>query len=854
MRLPYINGDDERFNSASKRMLHYLGVNEELGMRLFFFFFVMCFSLSALFVTTARAQQGLVLEEIVVTARKREENLQEIPVSISVVGGDLIQEAGIIDPRDLFELTPGLDFDTNGDRNNATPSVRGIQSKATATTRQKVMSFIDGLPLVGAQGTMQFADIQRVEVFRGPQSAAFGRATFAGAINYVTRDPGEEFEANLNIGTSSLGRSNITLGLGGPISDTLGYTLDINSDSFEGDDSWVSTEGFDIGGTETQYLSGKLTFAPNDRVDGEIRVSSLRTNDDMQLRYYIGEAALTACANFQSPNKATTKYVKGTWDCDTAAPVGGIPTNTDTAAPFKGTADEALAASYAIQDPQTTNERDRLQGELNFSFDNGDLQFLSFYSEEMYIRWADGDKSDTPLSIAMGMVMGMSVNHMADPTDITETMLEVRWVSPEDAPVRWSAGMSIYDYEFLTLVWSQYAGILAGQQAALAIQPNVIISEDSTNQAVFANLTYDLTDRTTFSLEGRYQSEDMTNVNQITSEAFTNTTKAFVPRIALNHTLDNGATLYAQWASGINPAGVIPAARSPRIVAAHKQVYDLGLVEWKLDDVLFYAEEEITNLEFGIKAGLADNRVQFAGAIYAMDWEHYNQAYTLAFDVDTLAREKGITSPGKTTYNGSALGPGDYRLRAQLDLGSANVYGVEGEVSWFASDNWDFRGTIAWQQTEYETFCDPDGVQTIGLTPTNLVTDGSGVLFNCVSAIGNEFSRQPDLAYSLAATYRTPLGGSGWDLVGRLDYRYIGEQWLDNVNYAAMPASDTVNASVNFRKDNWDVRLYGRNLTDDDTPRIIQNGNDYNLSQTRRNFHILPREPREYGIGIRYSF
>jgi len=193
-------------------------------------------------------------------------------------------------------------------------------------------------------------------------------------------------------------------------------------------------------------------------------------------------------------------------------------------------------------------------------------------------------------------------------------------------------------------------------------------------------------------------------------------------------------------------------------------------------------------------------------------------------------------------------------LRAQLDLGSANVYGVEGEVSWFVNDNWDFRGTLTWQQTEYETFCDPDGVQTIGLTPTNLVTDGSGVLFNCVSAIGNEFSRQPDLAYSLAATYRTSLGGSGWDLVSRLDYRYIGEQWLDNVNYAAMAASDTVNASVNFRKDNWDVRLYGRNLTDDDTPRIISSGNDYNLSQTRRNFHILPRDPREYGLGIRYSF
>ena len=75
----------------------------------------------------AFSQEVTTLEEIVVTARKREENLQEVPVSISVISDSLIDEAGIIEPRDFFELTPGVDFDTNGDRNNATPAVRGIQ-------------------------------------------------------------------------------------------------------------------------------------------------------------------------------------------------------------------------------------------------------------------------------------------------------------------------------------------------------------------------------------------------------------------------------------------------------------------------------------------------------------------------------------------------------------------------------------------------------------------------------------------------------------------------------------------------------------------------------------------------------
>ena len=181
------------------------------------------------------------------------------------------------------------------------------------------------------------------------------------------------------------------------------------------------------------------------------------------------------------------------------------------------------------------------------------------------------DRSDAPLNLVMGMVMGMSVNHMADPTDIEEKMVEARWLSPDDERLRWTVGASHYDYAFLTLVWSQYGvivdGIVDQFPPAQQPQPNVIISEMSENSAVFANLAYDLTERTTLSPEGRYQSEDMTNVNQIAGEAFANTTKSFVRRLAINHGMDNGMTLYGQVARRINPAGVIPAARRPRVNA-----------------------------------------------------------------------------------------------------------------------------------------------------------------------------------------------------------------------------------------------------------------------------------------------
>jgi hypothetical protein len=578
----------------------------------------------------------------------------------------------------------------------------------------------------------------------------------------------------------------------------------------------------------------------------------------MTLRYYISAEEYAACTSdaaggFDSPNNIGTRWIRGTFDCNPAAPAGGIPTNTDVAKGFTEAADIELAETYNIDDPGETNTRDRIQAELNFGFDNGDLQVLSFLSEESYIRWADGDRSNAPINISMGMVaMGpMTVSHMADPTDIEEAMVEVRWISPGDNRLRWTAGASMYDYEFLTLVWSQYAGILSGKQESLSIQPNVIISEESTNTALFANLTYDVNDRTTVSIEGRYQSEDMTNVNQVTGESFTNTTTSFIPRLALNHIFDNGLSAYAQVSTGINPAGVIPAARSPRVMAAHKSVFDAGLVEWQLESILFYEQEEITNYEVGIKGNVLDNRVQLAAAAYVMDWEHYNQAYTVTFRPDDLAAEQGKTSPGYVP----GLNNGDYRIRAQLDLGSANVHGIEGEATWFINDRWDLRGTFTWQATEYETFCDPNAVQRIGLSPTNTVGDGSGVLFNCVSVIGNEFSRQPDIAYTLAGTYRAPLANTDWNMVARLDYRNIGEQWLDDTNIMALPVTETLNASINFRNDNWDFRLYARNLTDNDTPRIVQHGTDYNQGgMGAKNFHLLPRDPKELGASLTYRF
>ncbi len=99
---------------------------------------------------------NVALEEIVVTGRKREENLIDVPVAISVWTAESLQEQGIITQQDLFDATVSLTFDSGSERTGVQPGIRGVQSDLPAGNRQKVSSFIDGQPMQGSQGNLQF--------------------------------------------------------------------------------------------------------------------------------------------------------------------------------------------------------------------------------------------------------------------------------------------------------------------------------------------------------------------------------------------------------------------------------------------------------------------------------------------------------------------------------------------------------------------------------------------------------------------------------------------------------------------------------------------------------------------------
>lgn len=794
----------------------------------------------------------LTLEEIVVTARKRAESFQDVPVSISVIDSGLIEEAGIRNAYDLFENTPGITWKETLDRQGSRPTVRGVQTTAQNATRQKVSSFVDGFPLVGQQGGLQFVGIEQVEILRGPQSAAFGRATFAGAINYITRDPGEQFEGDIKLTASDLGRAEMQVALGGPISGAVGYTVDMNLDRFEGPEHWVSSEGRRLGGRETNYITGKVTFRPSDRVDGSVRLIYMEINDSPPIEYFMSRAERDSCSNITIGRGPSAKrYVQGEFNCEIAVPSGGYPQNYHPEEDYRsGTPPYYLVQANSVLDGFSNLDRSRIQANLNYNAVNGGaLELLASYSQDALARWYDGDAGDAMAVISMGRILG--IRNAYNSNDLDEYYMEARWVSPEDQPLRWLVGTSLYDYDSLSHVWFTYAGAVLGLEdeanRGMPFRPNLINSDVVTNTGIFASINYDLTDRTMISLEARYQRDDVRAVETVTGDAFANTTESFQPRAALAHAFSDQVTGYVQLASGTNPANVNLGFVDPDKIASLRAANAAGAIAFDETTFLRYDEEQLTNLEAGLKGTFFNNRVNLAAALYKMDWQDMILAYGLNWD--------GAWNDGSFS-RGRIFRGGDVQARTYLNAGDGDLTGLELEGRFLITQRFSVRAALTVATARFAKFCDPWSVTTLGMPPTDTIE--SGAITDCVDVAGNDLENQPDETLVLSPTFRSRAAPrSGWAWSARMDLRYASETFRDTVNIMQLPATTILNASLNFINSGWSIRLYGNNLTDIDTPRRVSYAGDSRIRVSgpgRENFRIQPRIPREIGLTASYSF
>lgn len=410
-----------------------------------------------------KTETGLALEELVVTARKREETLIDAPLAITVFGKQELESAGYTDIIEVSKATPGLfieDFNESRARVNTTPRFRGVFFTSGSRLQQTATIFLDGVYLSGGEQTIGVNELERVEIIKGPQSALFGRNTFAGAINYVTKDPSEEFRADIDITAASEGEYRVAAGLEGSIANGVTGRISANFAKDEGDYDNFAVPGERLGDEENYAVNGTLVFTPNDRTRFKVRASYREVDD--------GTPAFVAAAGIEDHNfggfllnngvanradsvvagprdgTRTESVFAGTVTIPNANRIG-INSGADSIARFRNgyLTDGRFSPEAAVLDfsPLEIDEfglkLDSFRLDIHADFDltdNVSLSILGGFNEESYGYFADFDNGpdDSFLSFIS--------------QDIEDKSLELRLSGTSDK-LGWSIGASYVDID-----------------------------------------------------------------------------------------------------------------------------------------------------------------------------------------------------------------------------------------------------------------------------------------------------------------------------------------------------------------------------------------------------------------------
>ena len=278
------------------------------------------------------------VETIIVTARKTSETLISAPVAVTAVGAADISRLNVQSIDDLARFTPGLSFSKAFGRATDRPVVRGAASILAGTqpgVEAGAAYFVDGVYYQGDISSIDMQDVQRVEVIKGPQSALYGRNTYSGAIDFITKSPGSAFRAGATLSIAEHGEQSVNLNVGGPITDRLSGSLSARAYKFDGEFANSAAPGQTLGAEETQSISGVLEFRPFDSLTLRARLVAAKDEDGPRAFGFQRSDANNCFPGFRSNAyrgaAATTNNNPNQWFCGEIKDTGIYNQNTGAA-------------------------------------------------------------------------------------------------------------------------------------------------------------------------------------------------------------------------------------------------------------------------------------------------------------------------------------------------------------------------------------------------------------------------------------------------------------------------------------------------------------------------------------------
>ena len=778
-------------------------------------------------------EDGMVLEEIIVTAQRREQSLQEVPVAVTAFTGEALEIANITEAAQYLNLTPNVSYTEDGQVGSRGISIamRGVSNINTDESSfiQSIGVYLDEFSVASVgQGTVnpQLQDLERIEVLRGPQGTYFGRNAVGGALNLTTRKPQPEFDGSASVGFRTFENAAEQYDFSGMINLPVSDNFMLRGVLYY-EDSGGLVENIVPGGSDSGHeytmarVSARWLLDDATTVDLMLMNSDEEQGHDENVPSGVLDTDSVATFQFRGPGSAFVAPIDpgtGFWPDNRSqtarSAIGEKNDNTTTIA--------VLKVAREMSDTMTLNWISGwIDTELDRVFDNDLVAENVVFREQT----REGTSFSTELRLDI----------TSDVYDWTVGALYARDEKDTENAVQLGTTTVVQGIQIGGLP-PTFLNDIFGRPFCLGCSTRGF---ELTSIALFTDLTWHVNDRFDLTLGGRYTSDDVTNTflpigpaggprwpnDLVPTEAISNedTFSDLSPRLALSYDLSDEATVYATVSRGYK-AGGFSLDRNGADNSAVNEVFD---------------PEILTNYEVGVKSELFGGRARFNAAAFLLDWQDL-QLETFFFLV-----------PGDATSN----------VQLTINVEEARATGLEAELAALITDNLTLTGGIGVIDTEIQS----DDVARL-----------SGNLF--VNLKGQPLPRAPELSFSMAADYRFTL--DQWDGWARLEYIYKDSQYstIEDVTYLQTsgvtvygdpltqmspiaqvpnrsdgfpfrtPEADIVNLRVGVHLDEcWEVVGYVENLTDE--AYYTGTGENFGLS----GFRLRPH-PRIWGAKVNYKF
>jgi outer membrane receptor protein involved in Fe transport len=828
-----------------------------------------------------------ILEEVTVYAQKREQSILEVPVSVASYGSEALNRAQIRDLTELSQVAPSVVFNSSTGATQSILTIRGIGTAGqNSGLEQSVGVFIDNV-YRGRPGAAlgDFVDLESIEVLRGPQGTLFGRNTSAGVISVRSKAPEQEFGGDISVGIGDFGYQQVRGSVTGPITDNLAWRLAGTWQERDGyiDDTFSGEQWND---RDRYTVRGQMLWDINETTSLRLIADYTETDERCCVPVQIFDASSALLligspgglgalsplfANFnigiplQNGTPGTTVPQEVTFE--------GQFLNPDD---YEGTRTSAAGADDSFEDGGVS-------AELNTALsDNVDMTLIGAY--RFFETNPFGDIDMRTADIWRG----------GRGQDIDEISLEVRF-SGTQGKADWTVGAFYFDQDIKAtgnFEWGQHGAAYLSQVglARLLTDPEVVgagataadilgsglvdignaapggaanplnwsptaalagtgaqenIDYNSKSYALFGQVTFNLTDRLSWTIGGRYTDEEKEASYITTSDDFFSQRdlraaslsgndglfwalrpiQVHIPSNAasdtfedddlslatnLNYELSDAVSVFARFAQGYKAGGlnlngtIGQQPGNPTPTLANNE----------------FDSETSDSFELGMKSFLLDRTLQLNATLFYQETQDFQ---TNSFD--------GVT----------------FTLR---NAGEIRGTGLELDYVWMPTDNWTVSGGVVWQDIEYEDFTNASSTiaqqeaaglraRALGIVPDQ---DLTGETPNFVS----------DVTWSGSLAYRRPLA-DGLALSAATSWRYRSSfnTAQDNEILAEQDDFWTLNATIGIGADDdrWKLELWGKNLTDETVLNI-----GFDTPAQTGSFSGFIEPPRMLGGTVSYNF